>query len=486
MKKLNEILKNIETVEIKGNDTVSISGIQFDSRKVSENNIFVAVRGTNVDGHNFIDKAIQSGARAVVCEEFPENILPEITYILVKSASETLGLIASEFYGNPTRNLKIVGITGTNGKTTTATLLYNLFENTGYKTGLISTVTNFIHNKEVKATHTTPDPVQLQELFAQMVDEGCEYAFMEVSSHAIHQNRIAGIEFTGGVFTNITHDHLDYHKTFLEYIRVKKQFFDNLPKNAFALVNIDDKNGEVMIQNTKASSYTYALKQPADFKTKILETHFNGMLLSMNNTEVWTQFIGKFNAYNLTAVFGTAKLLGLDSSEIFIELSKLKPVNGRFEYFVSENGVTAIVDYAHTPDALENVLTSISEIKEPSAKIITVVGAGGNRDKTKRPVMASICAKMSDRLILTSDNPRNEKPEDIIKDMEEGISPAERNKTIAITDRKEAIKAAVMFAEKNDIILIAGKGHETYQEINGVKHHFDDKELIKDFLNINN
>ncbi len=484
MKQLKNILSDIEIIETVGSLDVSVNKICFDSRKVENDDIFVAIKGYSVDGHKFIEKAIQLGAKVIVCEDKPESFEKGITYLMVKDSSKTLGLIASNFYDNPTKNIVVVGVTGTNGKTTTATLLYNLFEHLGYKAGLISTVENIVHKEIIKATHTTPDPIQLQSLFAKMVQEGCQYAFMEVSSHAIHQNRIAGIHFAGGIFTNITHDHLDYHKTFLEYLNVKKSFFDNLPKTAFALVNIDDKNGEVMLQNTKAKKYTYSLKNPSDFKTKILEKHFNGMLLSINNTEVWTRFIGKFNAYNLTSVYATAILLNQQKEEVLLQLSKLTPVNGRFEYFVSDNGITAVVDYAHTPDALENVISSILEIKDSNSQLITVVGAGGNRDKTKRPLMAKICSKLSDKVILTSDNPRDENPEDIIKDMEFGIDAENRAKTISITNRKDAIKAAIMFAGKGDIVLVAGKGHETYQEIKGVKHHFDDKEVVKEFLNI--
>ena len=484
MKNLKDILVNIEVLETIGDSKINVSNIKFDSRAVDSESIFIAVRGFNVDGHNYIGKAIELKAKAIVCEELPSEINKNTTYIKVKDSALALGLISSNFYGNPTKKLKIVGITGTNGKTTIATLLYQMFEDLGYKTGLISTVINYIHNKEIKSTHTTPDQVQLQALFAQMVDQGCNYCFMEVSSHAIHQNRISGIDFDGGVFTNITHDHLDYHKTFKEYIFVKKKFFDGLDKTAFAITNTDDKNGDVMLQNCKAKKLSYALKMPADFKAKILENHFNGMLLKINDNEVWTKFIGNFNAYNLAAVYGTAIELEQQPMDILVSLSKLTAVNGRFEYFNSEQGITTIVDYAHTPDALKNVLDTINEIRKVNSKIITVVGAGGDRDKTKRPEMAQIAALKSDRLILTSDNPRSEDPIDIIKDMEIGIDTALRAKTISITDRKEAIRAACMFAQEGDIVLVAGKGHETYQEIKGVKHHFDDKEIIKETLTI--
>ncbi len=486
MKTLNEILKNITVNQIIGNTTIEIKNIQFDSRNVNSESIFVAINGYNVDGHKFIEKAISLGAKTIVCEVFPETINENISYILVKNSSEALGKIAANFYNNPTKKLKVVGITGTNGKTTTATLLYRIFESFGYKTGLISTVVNYIHETEISSTHTTPDQVQLQKLFSQMIDEGCEYCFMEVSSHSIHQQRISSIEFVGGVFTNITHDHLDYHKTFKEYISVKKTFFDNLQKKAFAITNFDDKNGEIMLQNCKAKKLSYALKTPADYKTKILESHFNGMLLKINEQEVWTKFIGNFNAYNLTAVYAVAIELGLDKLQTLVAISKLTSVNGRFEYFTSANGITAIVDYAHTPDALKNVLETIQEIKKGTSKIITVVGAGGDRDKTKRPEMAQISAEKSDKIILTSDNPRSEDPIEIIKEMEAGISTKLRNKVISITDRKEAIRAACMFAQNGDIVLIAGKGHETYQEIKGVKHHFDDKEIVRETLNIEN
>ncbi len=484
MKNLNDILANIKILDSIGDTNITIENIKFDSRNVNSNSIFIAVRGVNVDGHNYINKAIELKAKAIVCEEFPENIHKNTSYIKVKDSAIALGLIASNFYDNPSQKMTVVGITGTNGKTTTATLLYNMFEELGYKTGLISTVVNYIHNKEIKSTHTTPDQVQLQKLFAQMIDQGCEYCFMEVSSHAIHQNRISGIDFNGGVFTNITHDHLDYHKTFKEYISAKKKFFDGLKKTAFAITNVDDKNGEIMLQNCKAKKLTYALKMPADFKVKILENHFNGMLLKINNNEVWTKFIGNFNAYNLTAVYAVATKLGKNTFDVLVSLSSLSAVNGRFEYFNSKEEITAIVDYAHTPDALKNVLDTINEIRKGHSKVITVVGAGGDRDKTKRPEMAQISAEKSDRVILTSDNPRSEDPIEIIKDMESGIDVQLRSKVISITDRREAIRAACMFAQQGDIVLVAGKGHETYQEIKGVKYHFDDKEIIRETLTI--
>ena len=479
---LNKIIENIDVIEIIGNDKIEISDIQFDSRQIAKNSLFVAVRGYNVDGHSFIEKAIELGSSVILCEELPQNINNKITYIKVNDSSDTLGKIAANFYNNPTSNLRIVGITGTNGKTTIATLLYKTFKKLGYKVGLISTIENFIDDEIIPSTHTTPDQIKLQELFAKMVDTGCEFCFMEVSSHSIHQHRISGINFEGGVFTNITHDHLDYHKTFKEYINVKKAFFDSLDKTAFAITNSDDKNGAVMLQNTSAKKITYAVNSPADYKSKILEHHFSGMLLSINNTELWTKFIGKFNAYNLTSVYAVACEMGQDKNDVLTILSELNAVNGRFEHFVSENSITAIVDYAHTPDALQNVLSTINDIRTGNENLIIVVGAGGNRDKTKRPEMAKISAKLSDRVILTSDNPRFENPEEIIKEMEAGVDASNRRNVISITNRKEAIKAACMFAQSGDIILIAGKGHETYQEIEGVKHHFDDKEIVKEIL----
>ncbi len=477
--RLSELIINIKIAETYGNTDIEISGIEFDSRKVAAQNIFVAVAGYNTDGHNYIENAVEKGASAVICEQLPENLHNNITYILVKDSAEALGIIASEFYNNPSENIKLVGITGTNGKTTTATLLYKLFELLGYKTGLLSTIRNYVHTTTIEATHTTPDPVQLNKLLSQMAETGCDYCFMEVSSHALHQKRIAGIKFTGAVFTNITQDHLDYHKTFAEYIKAKKLLFDNLDKDAFALVNIDDRNGKIMLQNTKAKKYTMAQKSIADFNVKLIEADINGMLLTFDNTEVWTKFIGKFNAYNLLSVYAVAVLLNQKRDEVLNTLSSLDSVDGRFQYVKSKSGKLAIIDYAHTPDALENVLNTINDIKE-NGKIITVVGAGGNRDKTKRPLMANICAKLSDKVILTSDNPRNEKPEDIIEDMKAGVLPPLNNKLIAITKRDEAIRAACMFANTGDIILVAGKGHETYQEIKGVKHHFNDIEIVEE------
>jgi UDP-N-acetylmuramoyl-L-alanyl-D-glutamate--2,6-diaminopimelate ligase len=474
---LSEVIKNIKILNIIGNTDIAVTGIEFDSRKVVKGNVFIAVTGYNSDGHNYIESAAKRGALAIVCEHLPEKADNNIVYILVKDSAESLGIIASSFYNNPSENIKLIGITGTNGKTTTATLLYKLFELLGYKTGLLSTIRNYIHTTAIEATHTTPDPVQLNKLLAHMVNTGCDYCFMEVSSHALHQKRVAGIKFTGAVFTNITQDHLDYHKTFAEYIKAKKLLFDNLNKNAFALVNIDDRNGKIMLQNTKAKKYTMAQKSIADFKVKLVEADINGMMLTFDNTEVWTKFIGKFNAYNLLSVYAVAVLLNQKRDEILNTLSSLSSVDGRFQYIKSKSGKLAIIDYAHTPDALENVLKTINEIKE-NGKIITVVGAGGNRDKTKRPVMANICAKLSDKVILTSDNPRNEKPDDIINDMKTGVLPPLNNKLVVITKRDEAIRAACMFASSGDIILVAGKGHETYQEIEGIKHPFNDIEIV--------
>ncbi len=483
MKNLEQILENINITESIGNLKKSVNSIIFDSRKVSKDDIFVATVGTTVDSHKFIDSAIKDGANTIILEKLPENISPETTYIQVENSLKALGICASNYYENPSSKLKIVGITGTNGKTTIATLLYQLFKKSGYAVGLLSTVKNYINNTEIIATHTTPDAVQINKLMNDMVIAGCEYCFMEVSSHAIVQDRIAGLDFVGGVFTNITHDHLDYHKTFKEYINAKKLFFDNLNKNAFAITNSDDKNGMVMLQNTAANKQTYSLKSVSDFKCKILENHFGGNLLNINNIEVWTKLIGNFNAYNLLAVYAVAKNLGLDELEILQIISQLESVSGRFEYIQSVNNITAIIDYAHTPDAVKNVLSTIDELRTKNEQVITVIGAGGNRDKTKRPEMAKIATQFSDTVILTSDNPRNEKPDDIINDMVAGVDASNTRKILTITDRRMAIKTAFMMAKPNDIILIAGKGHENYQEVNGVKSHFDDKEEITNLFN---
>jgi UDP-N-acetylmuramoyl-L-alanyl-D-glutamate--2,6-diaminopimelate ligase len=442
----------------------------------------VAVKGTTVDGHQFIQKAVDAGTGAIVCETLPETLQKEVSYIKVNNSAEALGHIASNFYDNPSEKLKLVGITGTNGKTTTVTLLYNLFEQLGYKTGLLSTILNKIHNKTISSTHTTPDAVALNELLHDMVEAGCDYAFMEVSSHAIHQHRIAGLKFSGGIFSNITHDHLDYHKTFKDYLLTKKKFFDDLPFEAFALVNIDDKNGRVMLQNTRAAKYTYSLKSMADFKAKILESQFDNMLLDIDGHQIYTLLVGEFNAYNLLAVYATAVLLDQDKQEVLTLLSTLKGADGRFEVLRSKNNITVIVDYAHTPDALENVLKTINKIRTTNEQLITVVGAGGDRDREKRPKMARIASRLSNRIILTSDNPRNEDPNEIIKEMQAGIEIIKKNATLSIADRREAIKTALMMAQPGDIILIAGKGHENYQEINGVKHHFDDKEVVMEIF----
>jgi len=478
-KTLNHIIQNIECEIISGSTDILISGISFDSRKTKKGHLFVAVSGENTNGHLYVNKAIENGAIAIIIED-RIKIKEEITVIKTKNSSNTLGIAASNFYDNPSSKIKLIGITGTNGKTTTATLLYNLFIKLAYKVGLISTVKNYINDKEVVAKYTTPDAVSFNELLSEMVEEGCEYCFTEVSSHAIHQNRIAGLKFNGAIFTNITHDHLDYHKTFKEYIKVKKQLFDNLPKGAFALTNSDDKNGNVILQNTNAHKYTYALRSFADFNTKVIEHHIDSMLLEINNKEFWTLLTGNFNAYNLTAVYATALLLEQDKDDVLKELSSLHAVKGRFET-IKHKGITAIIDYAHTPDAIKNVIQTINDLRKKGQSLITVVGAGGNRDKEKRPKMAQAALSGSDKIILTSDNPRNEVPEDIIEDMFIGVKDKQMN-VLKITDRKEAIKTAVMLSKAGDIILIAGKGHENYQEINGVRNHFDDKEIVEEFL----
>jgi UDP-N-acetylmuramoyl-L-alanyl-D-glutamate--2,6-diaminopimelate ligase len=482
--KLEQIINHINYVTISGMLDREISGIDFDSRNVGPDFIFVAQRGVHVDGHKFIPTAVKNGAKTIICEELPAEINTEITYIIVTDSNQVLGELATVFYGFPSAKLKVLGVTGTNGKTSIATLLFQLFLNLGYKVGLISTISYKINEKEETASHTTPDALKIQKLLAEMVNEGCQYCFMEVSSHAIHQKRISGIDFAGGVFTNITHDHLDYHKTFAEYIKAKKTFFDNLSSNAFALVNIDDKNGQVMVQNTKAKKITFSNGRMADFRCKVLENHFDGMLLNMDGNEIWTKFVGKFNASNLLAVFASAILLEQNKDEVLTIISNLNPVAGRFETIRSSDGKFAIVDYAHTPDALKNVLAAISEIRTRNEQVITVIGAGGDRDKTKRPEMAKEALLASDKVILTSDKPRTENPEEIIKDMEAGVEPQYKNKVVSIKNRKDAIKTAVLIANPGDIILVAGKGHENYQEINGVKHHFDDKEVIKEFFGI--
>ncbi|WP_455073919.1 UDP-N-acetylmuramoyl-L-alanyl-D-glutamate--2,6-diaminopimelate ligase [Prevotella fusca] len=483
--KLSELLKNVKTIAIHGNTDVEVKGVNIDSRKIEDGHLFIAMKGTQVDGHKFIGKAVDSGAVAVLLEEMPETLDEKTTYIQTASTEEAAGKVATMFYGEPSRKLKLIGATGTNGKTTIATLLYKLFRELGYKVGLLSTVCNYIDDKEVPASHTTPDPIELNRLLADMVKAGCEYAFMECSSHAIHQHRISGLEFAGGIFTNLTRDHLDYHKTFENYRNAKKMFFDGLSKNAFVITNADDKNGMVMVQNTKATVKTYSIKRMADFRAKILECHFEGMYLEIDGKEVGVQFIGKFNVSNLLAVYGTAVMLGKKPEDILVALSTLKSVNGRLEPIQSPEGFTAVVDYAHTPDALENVLGAIHDVLDnKGGHVITVCGAGGHRDKGKRPLMAQEAVKQSDKVILTSDNPRDEEPQAIIDDMLAGLDATQRKKVLTIVDRKEAIRTAAMMAQKGDVILVAGKGHENYQEINGVKHHFDDHEVIREIFGI--
>lgn len=477
--KLKELLKNIKYLELHGSDTVEVTSVEFDSRKVRPGSLFIAQRGLKSDGHQFISAAIANGANTVVCETLPAEMEAGKTYVKVSDSAEATGLFASAFRGFPSRKIKVVGVTGTNGKTSIATLLFRLFRELGYKAGLISTISYRINESEEPASQTTPDAVKIQQLMQEMADAGCSYCFMEVSSHSIQQQRIAGVKFAGGVFTNITHDHLDYHKTFAEYIRVKQSFFDRLPANSFALTNVDDKNGMVMVQNSKARKITYSGRSMADFRCKILETHFNGMLLSFEGQEVWTRFVGQFNASNLLAVYAVAVNLGQDPEEVLTQISNLEPVKGRFETIRSADGKLAIVDYAHTPDALKNVLVAIDGIRSKNEQIITVVGAGGDRDKTKRPEMAQEALLGSNKVILTSDNPRTEDPAQIIRDMEAGVEPQMKSRTLSIENRREAIKTAVLLAQPGDIILIAGKGHENYQEIHGVKHHFDDVEEVK-------
>ena len=476
---LSELLQNVILLQTIGNSEIEIDNIQFDSRKVEQNSVFVATRGTASDGHQYIAMAIEKGAVAVICEEIPNELNQNATYIKVENTSDALGKMASVWFGIPSSKLILVGVTGTNGKTTIATLLYQLFRQLGHKSGLLSTVCNYIDDVAIEATHTTPDALALNELLAQMVTAGCEYAFMEVSSHSIDQRRIAGLEFDGGVFTNITRDHIDYHLTFENYLKAKKRFFDELDADAFALTNIDDKNGLVMVQNTKAKKYSYSLRAMADFKTRILEHGFEGMLLDMNDREVNVSFIGKFNASNLSAVFGTAVLLGQDELEVLRIISSLHSVSGRFETLHAPAGYTAIVDYAHTPDALNNVISTINQILQGNGRLITVVGCGGNRDKGKRPMMAREAVNGSWKAILTSDNPRFEEPQDILNDMLAGLDVVEKGKSLMIVDRREAIKTACALAQQGDVVLIAGKGHEDYQIVQGVKHHFDDREEVR-------
>lgn len=485
MKVLKDILANSSITETKGSLNIAVAGINTDSRAIKQSEVFVAVRGTNMDGHRFIDKAIENGAIAIVCEEFPESVKPDVAYLKVANPAKALAYITADFYDKPSDKLKVIAVTGTNGKTTIATLLYHLFNDLGFKSALISTVAYYIGEKEYKSTHTTPDAIRLNKLFTEMLTENCEYCFMEVSSHAIDQYRVDGIGFGGAVFTNLTHDHLDYHKTFINYRDTKKKLFDKLNENAFALVNSDDKNGMVMLQNTVAKKHSYSLKRNSDFKTKLIENHLDGMLMSINGKEFWTLLTGGFNALNITAVYATAYLLGIDEEQIITEISKLKSVNGRFDT-IKINKITGIIDYAHTPDALENVLHTINDVKTNKQQLISVVGAGGDRDKTKRPIMAKVAVENSDKVILTSDNPRTEPPTDILDDMERGIIGTERKKVLRITDRKEAIKTACLIANDGDIVLIAGKGHENYQEINGVRHDFDDKQIFMEQMEILN
>ncbi|MCF8358552.1 MAG: UDP-N-acetylmuramoyl-L-alanyl-D-glutamate--2,6-diaminopimelate ligase [Prolixibacteraceae bacterium] len=479
MIKLSEIVEKEEVVKVIGTEDCSISGLAFDSREVEPGFAFIAVKGTQTNGHKYIDNAINKGAIAVVCETLPKNIYPEITWVQVNDSAKILGIMASKFYGEPSAKMRLIGVTGTNGKTTIATLLFRLARELGHKAGLISTIVYRIDNKSKPASHTTPDPIQLNSLMQKMVHKGCSYCFMEVSSHALDQKRIAGLDFDGAVFTNISHDHLDYHKTFDNYIKTKKKFFDELKSGAFALSNIDDKNGNIMLQNSVATRRTYSLYTMADFMGKMLEKHFDGTLLQINGREVWTHFVGRFNVYNLLAVYGAAFLLGFKPDEILLAISKMKPVDGRFEVFRSIEGIYAVVDYAHTPDALSNVLSTIDEVRTPDEQLICVVGAGGDRDKTKRPKMASIACRFCNKIILTSDNPRTEDPLQILADMEKGIDKHNAKKVVTIPDRREAIKTAKLLASPGDIIVIAGKGHEDYQEINGVKYHFDDREEVK-------
>lgn len=479
MMKLNELLKNVKVLAVNGPTDIEIAGVDIDSRHIKAGYLFVAIRGTQADGHSYIGKAVEQGAVAVLCETLPEALAEGVTYITVGSTEDAVGPVATAFYGYPSEKLRLVGVTGTNGKTTVATLLYNMFRKMGHRCGLLSTVCNYVDGEPIAADHTTPGPIELNQLLARMVEAGCEYAFMECSSHAIAQKRIGGLRFTGGIFTNLTRDHLDYHKTFENYRNAKKAFFDGLPKTAFAITNADDKNGMVMVQNTKATVKTYSIRTMADFRAHIIECHFEGMYLDINGREVGVQFIGKFNVSNLLAVYGAAVMLGKQPEDILVVMSTLKSVSGRLEPLQSPTGYTAIVDYAHTPDALANVLNAIHEVLEGKGRVITVCGAGGNRDKGKRPLMAQEAVRQSDRVIITSDNPRFEEPQDIINDMLAGLNAQQMKKVLSIVDRREAIRTACMMAQKGDVVLIAGKGHENYQEVKGVKHHFDDKEEVR-------
>ena len=486
MIRINDLIRNVGVISITGEENPVIDRIEFDSRKVTAGTLFVAVKGTRSDGHDFIASAVESGASAVICEVLPEKADRKICWIKTNDSAKALGIVASEFFGNPSFSLKLTGVTGTNGKTTIATLLYRMFTRLGYKCGLFSTVCNYIVITELPATHTTPDPIELNRSLAAMVEEGCDYAFMEVSSHAVDQKRIAGLKFAGGIFTNLTHDHLDYHKTFSNYLNAKKSFFDSLPSDAFALANSDDKNGKVMLQNCNSRKYTFSVNGIADFRCNVVEQDFSGMDLRIQGEEVWTRFIGDYNASNLLAVFAASELLGGNRKEILPILSDLRSVPGRLESVTGPGGIISLVDYAHTPDALLNVISTINKIRAEGRQLITVVGAGGDRDRTKRPKMAAITAEGSSKVILTSDNPRTEDPEKILDDMEAGITPDVRRKVLRIRDRREAIKTAVMLAGPGDVVLVAGKGHENYQEINGIKHHFDDREELKAALLLKN
>lgn len=484
MKSLKDILYTVSLNKVLGPTDVEISEICFDSRKVKNGVLFIAVKGTSSDGHLFIDQAVKQGAKSIVCQTLPPNISEKVTYVEVKDSAKALGIISANYFDHPSSRLKLVGITGTNGKTTVATLLFQLFRELGYKTGLLSTVQNHINSEIIPSTHTTPDPISLNSLLNDMVLSGCDYCFMEISSHAVAQGRIEGLKFTGGVFTNLTHDHLDFHQTFDAYLKAKKTFFDSLNKSSFVLTNIDDKNGRVMLQNTSAMQKTYALKNIADYKAKIIENHFSGLLLNIDNDEVWFKMVGSFNAYNLLAVYGTAMLLEQDRPKVLTILSRLNGAEGRFDYFVSPNGIIGIVDYAHTPDAVQNVLSTIQNIRKGTEQVITIIGCGGDRDKAKRPIMAQVACDWSSKVILTSDNPRSEDPQKIISDMEVGVMPNNKKKAISIMDRREAIRTACHLAHSGDIILLAGKGHEKYQEINGVKQPFDDKKILTELLNL--
>lgn len=480
---LKDILYNVALQSVQGTTDVVVNSIQYDSRKVEKNDLFVAIKGVHSDGHSFIEKAIENGASVIVAETLPEHKIENITYVEVQSSSSALAFMAANFYQHPSENLRLIGVTGTNGKTTVASLLYNLFKVAGYKVGLISTVKIMVDNTSHSTSHTTPDSLVINSYLQQMNNVGVEFCFMEVSSHGIHQHRTEGLAFEGGIFTNLSHDHLDYHSSFAEYRDVKKSFFDGLSKTAFALTNVDDKNGRIMVQNTKAKTYSYAMKSYADYRTQILENHFKGLLLKINDNEIWVKLIGSFNAYNLTAVFACADILGLENDELLRLMSTLENVSGRFEYFVTPNNITVIVDYAHTPDALKNVLHTINDIRTQNELLISVVGCGGDRDKTKRPKMGHIASALSSKVIFTSDNPRSENPDSIISEMEQGVEPQNFKKIMAITNRKQAIKAACQLARTNDIILVAGKGHESYQEINGKRSAFNDYEVALDYLN---